>query len=230
MKLPPALALFPIAPDKPAVFGVTPDKTVKKFLTWLGTEVIVAEPYRERDGHSEVLACGAPPAMSIARLIPQYWPGERVEHLIVRPDCSQRVWTCGPLTLRQVSCVEDLLVELARRKPPLCVLEHHNIAIRAAMEEYLKLLDSTSDPQKRLAFQKKLDRSAFELLPELIRISPATRFAITSHERGSGISRNDRAKYVAFKEVVMIMGRPDSAPHKKQLFNLIRRLYPQTAQ
>lgn len=223
MKIPKAVKLFPLNPNEKAVFSVVPDKQVKKFLDFMGTEVVVKKS-KESDRTNELLAGGAAVGWRIGRILAKLRPDTPVEHAIIKSDCSQQSWAFGDFAVRQVSCAEDLLSELAQGKPSLCVINHDNLQIRSAIEEFHDFLENTS-PGKRPVFDKKVSLGALDLLPQLVELSPKTQFIITCHQRGSGISKTDRARYAKFDAVINVMGWIDTAANTKWLLKLIRQHY-----
>ncbi len=223
MKTPKAVKLFPLDPEKELVFSVPPDKQIKKYYDSMGIKVIVKDAVESKRA-SELLACGASVGWRFARILTKLRPDVPVDHTIIKSDCSQQRWTCGDFSVRQVSCTEDVASELAQGKPALCVFNHDGLQVRAAMEEFHDFLENTA-PGERPVFEKKVSLDALESLPQLIELSPETRYVITCHQRGSGISALDRARYEEFDPVVKVMGWIDTAVNTKVLLRLVCQHY-----
>jgi len=74
-------------------------------------------------------------------------------------------------------------------------------------------------------YNKPLGCIPFEILPKLIKQSPSTKYVITCHMRGQGVSKEDRARYARIPQVDKVIARLDSPQHKKYLLGLIRQLH-----
>ncbi len=208
-----------------AVFSSPPAKDVKKLLSSSKVKVRVRK-LTPGVGKHEILVSGGG-AGGLKAILPQLEPGAPVEYFVPKPDCSQQLWICGNFALRWVLWAEDLFQELARGKHRLCVIEGHQLSIRSGVEELNRRLQKARKAGKELTDYPKTHYGLQELVSELVRISPATRYVFTCHMKGQGVSREERAQYEKFPEVVKVMGRTDSLANQKYLLGLVRRLYAQ---
>lgn len=207
------------------VFSSPPTKDIKKLLSFLKVKVVIKK-LAPGAGKNEILVSGGGVG-GLQAILPRLGSGAPVEHVVPKPDCSQQLWICGDFSLRQVSWAEDLFQELARGKQRLCVIDGHHVTLRSGAEECVRLARRTRKAGKQPTDYPKTHYSPDELLPKLVRISPATRYVFTCHMKGQGVSREDRAQYESFPEVVKVMGRTDSIANQKCLLDLISRLYAQ---
>lgn len=199
-------------------FTSPPAKDIKRLLSLLKVKVIVKQS--GASSKDEVLLYGAG-ADGLKALLVQLAPGATLQHFVAKPDCSQQLWVCGDFALRSVSWAEDLFQELNRARHPLCIIDGaHRVALRSGAEEYIRL----ARKGKPLTDAPKTHYQPSELVSELVRISPATRYVFTCHMKGQGINREDRTQYEKFPEVVKVMGRTDSPANQKYLLGLIRKL------
>jgi hypothetical protein len=206
------------------VFSSPPAKDIKQLLSFLKVKVIVRKLCLEV-GKNEILACGGG-TQEIHAILPQLTSGAAVEHIIPTSDCSQQLWICGDYALRLVSWAEDLFQELARGKQRLCLIDGaHHVALRSGAEDYVQLARRPRLSGRQPVDCPKTHCAPGELVSELVRISPATQYVITCHMKGQGVSREDRAQYERFSEVIKVMGRVDSLASQKYLLGLVRRLY-----
>ena len=190
------------------VFSAPPAKDIKKLLSVLKVKVVVRKLARTL-GKNEILVSGGG-ADGLKAILPQLGSEAPVEHVVPKPDCSQQLWICGDFALRRVSWAEDLFQELARGKHPLCVIDGHQVTMRSGAEECVRLGRRARKAGKQLTDYPKTHFSPQELVSELVRISPATRYVFTCHMKGQGVSREERAQYERFPEAVKVMGRTDS--------------------
>jgi hypothetical protein len=200
-------------------FTSPPEKDIKQLLSFLKVKVVVKQS--GAGSKREVLLYGAG-ADGLKALLLELTPGVTIEHFVAKPDCSQQLWVCGNFALRSVSWAEDLFQELAKGRHRLCVIDGgHHVALRSGAEECVRLARKS----KLLTATPKTHLQPSELVSELVQISPGTKFVFTCHMKGQGISRDDRAEYENFPEVVKVMGRTDSPANQKYLLRLIRKLY-----
>ena len=157
----------------------------------------------------EILVCGHPGAL-------------RMESILVQLG--------GDLSMRKVSTKGELLEEIGRGQQPICVIEHEVTAIDS-MNQIAKLLNVKTNDEWAAALARKTQISispfvtAYELLPELILRSPQTRFVITAHTRGSGISPQQRSLYKDRAEVLKVMGFINESGSTDYLLKLLSRVY-----
>jgi hypothetical protein len=178
----------------------------------------------KEEGFKEILAA-VPPAFHIKEMLPELANGSVVKHSVVGAGTQQR-WTCGDWIVRTIMTVEDLLAELKKGMHPLCVLEDHDIVIRANLEQYIRLRNKAKKSRKSAPrYNKPLGCLPIEILPKLIKASPSTNYVITCHRRGQGVSKEDRARYAKFPQVAKVLARLDSPVHKEYLLGLIRQVY-----
>lgn len=206
------------------VFSSPPAKDIKKLLSFLSVDFVVRKLPPEL-GRSEILVLGG--LHGLEAVLSQLSDGAQVEHVIPKSDCSQQLWVCGNYAVREVMWAEDLFQELATAKHPLCIIEGaHPVALRSGTEELIRRARKTRNPDL-MASAPKVRFTPRELMSELVRISPATKFVFTCHMKGQGVSREDRAQYQQFPEVIKVMGRTDSVANQKYLVGLVRKLYAQ---
>ena len=212
-------------PAEGTVFFEEPaNKEMLKLYSAMGIKTVVKKP-SELLARKEILAVGGPTA-GIKEMLPELAGKSTVEHFLAGRDCSQQRWTCGDWAVRNVMSTEDLLGELKKSKHPLCVLEDQNIVIQAHLDEYLALQRKAAKAGKPTPeYKKRQGYLPFEILPKLIKLSPSTKYVITCHMRGQGVSTEDRARYVQIPQVASVIARLDTSEHRKYLLNLIRQLY-----
>ena len=202
------------------IFTLAPAKEIKQLLSFLKVKVVVKK-LGPGVGKREILVYGAG-AEGLKTALVSLASGAQAEHGIPRADCSQQLWICGDYSLRLVSWAEDLIEELARGRHPLCVIDGgHRVALRSGAEECIRQA-RTRNPTLN---HPKTHYKPEELLSELVRISPASRYVFSCHMKGQGIPREDRAQYEKCPAVVKVMGRTDSPANQKYLSELIRKLY-----
>ncbi len=130
----------------------------------------------------------------------------------------------GSVHVREAHWRDRLLGELARRKPPLCVVEEY-VPLRDQMPELRRLFGPNAEGVAANHPNCVTDMIvAHKLLPELAERSPETRFVITCHMR-SGVSKEDRAAYEQRPEVLQVMGFINSDRNAEFLVKTIRRMY-----
>jgi hypothetical protein len=157
----------------------------------------------------EVLVCGYPAASRITDLLPLL--GER-------------------LSIKGAHTRDELLLELARGQQAVCILEHEVPPVDP-LKEIGQLLGKGATAKAKASLHKKLALAharrvtAYELLPELVKRSPNTKFVITSHTRGFGLSPKERALYKKRPEVVKVMGFVNSWGNTVYLLKLFSRVY-----
>jgi hypothetical protein len=214
-----------INPADGTVFFEEPaDKAMLKMYAAMGIKTVVKKR-SELLARKEILTVGGPTA-GINEMLPELAGNSSVEHFLTGRDCTQQRWTCGDWAVRNVLSEEDLLAELKKGKHPLCVLEDQNIVIQANLEEYLTLQRKAAKARKPTpAYKKRQGYLPYEILPKLIKLSPSTKYVITCHMRGQGVSSEDRARYATIPQVANVIARLDSAEHKKYVLSLIRQLY-----
>jgi hypothetical protein len=203
------------------VFSTPPAKDIKKLLSVLKVKVVLRKLAQAKN---EILVSGGG-ADGLKALLPQLSPKSPVDHVVPKPDCSQQLWICGDFSLRLVSWAEDLFQELARGKHPLCVIDGHHVTLRSGAEETVELARKARKAGKQLTDYPKAHFSPRELVSELVRISPETRYVFTSHLKGQGVTTEERAQYESFPQVVKVMGRTDTPANQRYLLSLARKLY-----
>jgi hypothetical protein len=134
------------------------------------------------------------------------------------------------LTVRGAQMKDELLVTLGAGRQPECILEHQ-IPTADLLEQLAKILEAASDEEAVTALASKFHVAfspavtAYELLRKLVRKSPETKFVITSHTRGSGLSPKERALYGKRAEVEKVMGFTNSVGNTNYLLRLFSRVY-----
>jgi hypothetical protein len=213
--------LSPLGSD-PTFFKEPHDKDILELL--FAMEIRTVQKPSKQEARKEILAA-VPPASHIKEILPELAGGSTVEHSVVGPT-GQQCWTCGDWAVRAILSVEDLLAELKKGEHALCVLEDQNIVIQANLMEYITLQRKAAKAGKpEPEYDKPQGCWPFEILPRLIKLSPSTKYVITCHMRGQGVSREDRARYAKFPQLTKVIARLDSPSHKKFMLNLIRELY-----
>lgn len=145
---------------------------------------------------------------------------DRIKHLISLKNLS--------LVLRIANDKAEILNELKKHKPPICIIEH-DFGSLEMMEHFRRNLltkffgdifkSSIEKPESIRQFK------AYDLLPEMIQASPETRYVITSHIRGSGITKEEKTVYKKFPEVMKVMGFTNSKTNIDYLLNLFHAYY-----
>jgi hypothetical protein len=172
---------------------------------------------RQRIMRNEILVCGEAAAARVADLL----------HVVG-----------GGLIVREAHTKTELLNELAKGRQPICVVEHQ-VPMRNPTKRIAKVfaglvgravpdaedLVDVNHFLSQTAFSLGPDTTACDLLPELVAASPQTRFVITSHTRGAGLSEQQRALYKARKEVLKVMGFVNSLQNSQYLLKLFSRVY-----
>lgn len=125
----------------------------------------------------------------------------------------------SPLSMRQAHTRDELFEALWQCHPPVCIVEHKILSV-----DPIKALTETQLDAATLAAITQLFRT-YELLPELARLSPETKFVITSHIRGSGLSRAEHALYRQREEVIKVMGFVNGTSNTIYLLKLLSRVY-----
>jgi hypothetical protein len=123
------------------------------------------------------------------------------------------------LSMREAHSRDELMEALAKSQPPICLVEHKVLSI-----DPVKLLKGDQWDSSFLDALKNIV-TAYELLPELAERSPETKFVITSHNRGGGISPADKALYKARPEVIKVMGFVNETSNTFYLLKLLSRVY-----
>jgi hypothetical protein len=214
-----------IKPVDGTVFFEEPaDKAMLKMYSAMGIKTVVKKR-AELLACKEILTVGGP-AAGVKEMLPELAGNSTVEHFLTGRDCTQQRWICADWAVRNVMSVEDLLAELKKGKHSLCVLEDQNVVIQANLEEYIALQRKAAKAGKATPeYKKPQGYLPFEILPKLIGMSTSTKYVITCHMRGQGISKEDRARYAEIPQVAKVIARLDSSEHRKYMLNLIRRLY-----
>jgi hypothetical protein len=146
-----------------------------------------------------------------------------------RAAASRLTGSVLPKLPRRVRVIEAhwrdrLLRELARRKPPLCVMEEY-VPLRDEMPELVQLFGPNARAFAAAHVHCVVDMMvAHRLLPDLAECSPETKFVIACHMR-SGVSREDRAAYEQRPEVLKVIGFINSERNTKLLVKTITRMY-----
>ena len=199
--------------EETMVFCSSPDKETRKLLSVLKVKVVVKK-LTPGAGKNEILVCGGGPVNGLKQVLAQLGLPAPVEHRVPKSDLSEQLWVCGSYAVRLVTCTKDLFDELDRRKHPLCLIDEQNITVRSvAGRQPADGLAATCAP--------------LEAVPKCVKMSAETKFVITCHVKGHGVSAGDRAKYLGFPQVVRVMGRTDSVANRRLLLTLVRRLYRQ---
>ena len=142
------------------------------------------------------------------------------------------------LVMRRVTAKDELISELAKGRQPICVVEHLVPTIDA-VKVWNQLHKKTGLAQGLFHIAGLLSDgliskrqetlpapvTAYDLLPELVINSPGTKFIITSHTRGSGLSPEQRASYKERQEVLKVMGFINSTANYHYLAKLFSRIY-----
>jgi hypothetical protein len=159
----------------------------------------------------EILVCG-------------YAPADRLQSILSEFD--------GTLSLKAAHTRDELARELAAGQQPICILEHeiYNVDVLGELANVLGVNEADEEAffagiVKKAEAAANEACTALDLLPQLIASSPDTRFVITSHTRGSGLSPKQHAAYKAFPEVVKVMGFVNSNQNYKYLKKLLERAY-----
>ncbi len=132
--------------------------------------------------------------------------------------------------MRNAHTQQHLLTELARGQQPICVIEHE-VPELDPLKEVGHFLARGATPRVKAALHKEVvlamsrRSTAYDLLPQLIKCSPQTRFVITSHTRGFGLSPQQRALYKARPEILKVMGFVNSSVNTVYLLKLLSRVY-----
>ncbi len=147
---------------------------------------------------------------------------------------AERVAECvlpyvlGPLSMRQAHTRDELLAALSQCHPLVCITEHR-IPTIDPVKELEEMFDQDQLDAGALAAKTQIVLSpgvtAYQVLPEFARRSPETRFVITSHTRGSGLSRAQHALYKQRPEVVKVMGFVNETSNIFYLLKLLSRVY-----
>jgi hypothetical protein len=123
------------------------------------------------------------------------------------------------LSMRGAHSRDELLEALAQSQPPICLVEHKVLSI-----DPMKVLQGNQWDSSIVNALKNIV-TAYELLPELTKRSPETKFVITSHNRGGGIPRADKALYKTRPEVIKVMGFVNETSNIFYLLKLLSRVY-----
>ena len=218
--------LFPNVNDGDTlVFALPPDKQTKQLLSLMNVKVVVKKI--PPDACKREILVSVPPASGLQDVLRELSSGAPGETIVAKPDCSQQLWLCGGFALRSVTWAEDFFEELRRGEHPLCIIEGPRVGLRSATEEIIKITRRAEKLGKEPTGFPKAYLSPKELMSELLRISPATKYVISCHMKGFGVPKEDREQYERFPEVLKVIGRTDSAANQKYLSGLIRKLYPQ---
>jgi hypothetical protein len=159
----------------------------------------------------EVLVCG-------------YAPADRLQSILSELG--------GTVSLKIAHAKDEFARELATGQQPICIIEHeiYNVDVLGQLANVLGV-DEADEEAFFAGIVKKAEAAAndactaLDLLPQLIASSPDTRFVITSHTRGSGLSPKQHAAYKAFPEVMKVMGFVNSNQNYKYLKKLLERAY-----
>lgn len=133
----------------------------------------------------------------------------------------------GELVVLRADTKDELISELARGHQPICIIEHQ-VSSFDPVKEWAKPNHGLLHQIGKLSEEEiKLPApvTAFDLLPELVAMSPDTKFVITSHVRGSGLSPEQRELYKSRKEVLKVMGFINSTANYNYLMKLFSRVY-----
>lgn len=122
---------------------------------------------------------------------------------------------------------KQLFHKLKKHKPPICILEDE-MALQSRMGRINKFILADKFGLKDFTWENLVPSKltqAHEMLPELIKISPETKYVIVSHIKGCGISREDREIYKTFPQVVKVLGFISSKGNWDYLLKLLSRVY-----
>ncbi len=123
---------------------------------------------------------------------------------------------------------DDILKELEKNTPPICIIEHEFGFLEMTKQYRNKLFakffrdifkSSEMSPESVEQFR------AYDLLPEMIKISPDTKYVITSHIRGSGITKEEKENYKQIPEVIKVMGFINCKTNINYLLKLFNKIY-----
>ena len=141
----------------------------------------------------------------------------------------------GELLMRSVNTKDELVSELAKGHQNICIIEHlvpvidpvkqwgHLFSTGGAGAALSSFLTGSLLSKQQVSLPP--DITAYELLPGLVSSSPETKFVITSHTRGSGLTPEQRALYKGRKEVLKVMGFVNSVVNYEYLMKLFSRVY-----
>ncbi len=130
----------------------------------------------------------------------------QLEHF-VRPSIPRAVF------IKRIVRGSKLVRELSKGIYPLAILEHWSI--------WGVSPDKLPSRWKRSNIEANY---AYDLLPELIDVSPDTKFIICCHTRGVGIGK-DKFRYERFPNVIATIGWISSASNARLIIRTIKNLY-----
>jgi hypothetical protein len=157
----------------------------------------------------EILVCGHPAAWRVKDLLPMLGEG---------------------LSVKGAHTRAELLKELGSGQQAVCIIEHEVPPVDP-LKEVGQFLAKGATGRAKASLLRKLDVAmsrritAYELLPELVNRSPYTKFVITSHTRGFGLSPQQHASYKEHPEVVKVMGFVNGWGNTVFLLKLFSRVY-----
>lgn len=123
---------------------------------------------------------------------------------------------------------EDILKVLKENAPPICIIEHEFGFLEMTKQYRNKLFskffgDIFKASEMNPGSVKQL--CAYDLLPEMIKINPGTKYVITSHIRGSGVTKEEKEKYKKNPEVIKVMGFINCKTNINYLLKLFNKTY-----
>jgi hypothetical protein len=162
------------------------------------------------------------------------------EVLVCGYDAAERVGSIllelgGGLVMCRVDTKDALLAALAKGRQPVCIIEHQ-VPVVDPVKQWTQVFKAggagsalasflTGGLSSRQPLSLPPTPTAYALLPELLSRSPETKFVITSHTRGSGLSPEQRAQYKERPEVLKVMGFVNSTVNYHYLMKLFSRVY-----
>jgi len=132
------------------------------------------------------------------------------------------------IEIKEAENKEDILKELEKNIPSICIIEHEfgflemtkqyrNRLFAKFFEDIFK--SSEMSPESVEQFR------ACDLLPKMIRVSPETKYVVTSHIRGSGVTKEEKEIYRQIPEVIKVMGFINSQTNIDYLLKLFNKTY-----
>ncbi|HAV64877.1 MAG TPA: hypothetical protein DCY13_21220 [Verrucomicrobiales bacterium] len=133
-----------------------------------------------------------------------------------------------PIEVVYASTKDELFLEIRRHKPLLCLVEHQ-VPVVSVADQLNAIFSGSgvdmSDLAGNQAFGLGDQAVARELLPELKKLSPDTKFVVTCHIRGGGMGKEERRKYSDARGVERVVGFINSTNHSAFLIKLISKVY-----
>lgn len=160
--------------------------------------------------------------------------GSTDEILVCGYAAERRVIRCilpmlnDNLSVKGAHTKDKLIEELSRGRQPICIMEHC-VHLVDPVEELKNIIGEDKIDILEFATHGQIPLAeeiiAYDLLPELLTCSPNTKFVITSHTRGFGVSPEQRALYKQRPEVLKVMGFINAQGNSNYLLKLLCRVY-----